>query len=141
MIHANTNNPLIDTTKLKAPKRRWSKADLEFLPELIRQGFSIEVISVKLGRSESSISSKGYKLGYRHKKTSNGLKYFTENINLKHRRAKDEIKIMKESKPIPISQEVKERSDNEVDTVIIPKIEINLVDHGMRIQINIETKK
>ncbi len=138
MIPSNTNNLLIDTTKLKASRTRWVEADLESLQELISKGVSLELIAIKLGRSDYSISAKGYEFGYKHKKNPNGLTYFTKKINLKYKRIKDEI--MKESKPIPISQEEAERLDIEVASNNITNVGEILMKAGQLLKSHMRTK-
>ena len=137
MMNKITNNFTIDTEKIKAPKKRWSNVDLKTLQSTIIQNIAIEDIAKQLNRSVQAVCTKGNNLGcgYRTNK-SDGLKYFTENINHKNRRTKEEILEGKEFLSVATENNESQGTDNKVDTVIIPKkIEINLIELNRAIQI------
>ena len=122
-------------------KKRWSKEESSLLSEYTKQGISLQDISKKLNRSIPAIFSKGNELGYGYySNKEDGLKYFKAEVNHKHRRTKEEIQEGKEFLSVATERKDSQRIDNKVDTVIISKAEINLIDLDIVIQILTTTR-
>ncbi len=133
MIFDTTTSKELCLNNIKAI---WIEEELSLLKKYIEQGISLEDTSAFFNRSVPSIISKANRLGYGYKTNkTDGLKYFTENINHKNRRTKAEMHEGKEFLSLATENKDSQRTDNEVDTVIIPKVEINLIDIDIAIQI------
>lgn len=134
MEYSATSDLTIDVQDIKLIKRRWSKEDINSFLEGIAQNKSIEDLANDLNRSIQAICSKGNLLDYGYFTNKNdGLKYFKSTINHKDRRTKGEMMEGKEFVSVPESKDSEVNIDVAAD--IIPKIEINLIDLDIAIQI------